>query len=407
MKKVKIYVVAAISIIAFGIVYAQYATPTYTSHYKLRMYTQGQTPGADSLNKNTRVIDSLLYQLSLGGGGGADTSLLLHKFTGSVNMARLRDSVFKISNLDTTRFAETWNTLTTSFDTGKVFFRRDTVGYFNRYNFDTSAIVFQNQRDSIYKRVVFNDSLRGRGNVLFDSMKVLGTINTLVLNASGSVIGANFVGDGSLLTSLNAEELTNEIDNARLNSAIPKDSAALFGTDTSTTQIVRAKTDFRDSVTFRNVVKFLLTCAFDNTVTFLVSPVFLSTVNFANGLTTTTITASGNVNLQGFTKLGDLAENEKVKFIRMYIDTVGGYNKADHGFTGNGYMNINTVFIMVKHDTTAGFRMLPGGSNSAAAITPGVNITFDSLKIWYFPASTATGLLGDTAIFKITYGNIF
>ena len=119
------------------------------------------------------------------------------------------------------------------------------------------------------------------------------------------------------------------------------------------------------------------------------------------------VAITGDLTVSGYTRNGDLSENEKTKVIRMYLDTLG-INKIDHGFTGNGFQNILGQTLIVKHDTTANTgKMLPGGSNLAAAITPGVNIWYDSLKVNYNLPSTATGLLGDTILIRIVYTNIY
>lgn len=46
-------------------IYAQTSPPSgYTTHYKLRMWSQGARPSADSLNQNWKDLDSVIYKVS-------------------------------------------------------------------------------------------------------------------------------------------------------------------------------------------------------------------------------------------------------------------------------------------------------------------------------------------------------
>ncbi len=56
MKKLILFLLVSIPL------FAQVTPPSgYTQHYKLRMWSQGARPSADSLNQNWKDIDSLLY----------------------------------------------------------------------------------------------------------------------------------------------------------------------------------------------------------------------------------------------------------------------------------------------------------------------------------------------------------
>jgi len=60
----KIYNTILFLLIA-SFIYAQTSPPSgYTTHYKLRMWSQGARPSADSLNQNWKDIDSVIYKVS-------------------------------------------------------------------------------------------------------------------------------------------------------------------------------------------------------------------------------------------------------------------------------------------------------------------------------------------------------
>jgi len=60
----KIYNTILFLLIA-SFIYAQTSPPSgYTTHYKLRMWSQGARPSADSLNQNWKDLDSVIYKVS-------------------------------------------------------------------------------------------------------------------------------------------------------------------------------------------------------------------------------------------------------------------------------------------------------------------------------------------------------
>ena len=229
----------------------------------------------------------------------------------------------------------------------------------------------------------FNDSAKFTRIVIMDSLKVNNRIS----------------GYGPLIDSLSASFLrSGTVPMARLSDSTFKlsnldttrfmdlsDTSHYVHTDTLTTESVKSVVGFWNLVTFYT------------TATFAVSPVFSALVNFANGITTTTFYASG------YSRMGELSRNEKKVTKSVYLSAINTTYTVAHGISR--VENVTSCKLMVKHDSTGAAvpQILPQGYNATTAQAVGNSVWMDSLLCYYFLASTSTGLIGDSAIFEITY----
>lgn len=133
-----------------------------------------------------------------------------------------------------------------------------------------------------------------------DHVTIIGNLNAASnIYTSGNLTADSIAGIGTYLTSVDAITLKGQ------------DTTHFARTDTLTTETNKAQNIFSDVATFWK------------TVTFTVSPIFSALVDFANGLSTTTLTASstatfnGDVISNGWTEQGG-----KIAIDRYYRDTV-------------------------------------------------------------------------------------
>lgn len=245
----------------YGIAHSQVATPNgYTTNYGFRKYAEGAHAGADSLNANLDDIDTEIKN-------SRNASNLT---TGTLSNARLANTVFTTSNLDTAHNMhlddnQTINGAKTFKNSGNIFYGdgSNLTGINITSVIDTSQVGFLNQRNTWAKRQLFSDSMRTTGIVNMDSAKIANrtTTNNLTvttdatvgnsLTVTGAVIAGDYTGSGTLLTDLDASNIEiGSLDDSRLsaNVALLNASNAFTGT-LNTFNAVKTKTLYSDVTT--------------------------------------------------------------------------------------------------------------------------------------------------------------
>lgn len=310
MKKIFL---AILFLVSFSVVIAQFTPPSsYTTYYRIRKWNQSASPGADSLNKNSDDIDKAIHDRQL----GIDT---LKNIT-------LPTSYWSKVALDTTQFVwkgDTAHYFTKyNFDTSAVPYKSDTLHYFTTYNFDTSAVPYKS--DTLHYYTTYN----------FDTLKNFYRRDTIKYY--------------SVYNLDTASKMT-----------YAKDSSHIAHTDTLTTEHIKGVWNFW------NIVRFI------GVVTFDVSPVFNSAVNFANGITTTTITASGTATFNGdVVNTGKRFQGASSNIDKYYRDTIiravctatGTTVSVAHGVSNTS--NIAMFTYQIKDDSS-GLVLTPNATNGA------------------------------------------
>lgn len=137
-----------------------------------------------------------------------------------------------------------------------------------------------------------------------------------------------------------------------------------------------------------------------------------SASSIAGTLTVTDSSGFGNdVTIAGFTRLGELSENIKTKFLKFATTrgSLPGYINVAHGLPGKQLINLQTV---VKCDTT-GWNLTGAGTGNDLIIPPRsplsaaftYDVFYDSIYVSIYLAATATAIRNDTdsAFVWITY----
>jgi len=204
------------------------------------------------------------------------------------------------------------------------------------------------------KRIVINKN--GYTNFtdtvqMSDYVQIIGNLNVGTnITSLGKVTADSLLGIGYYITDINAANIASgKIDSARIPNTAKIDTANFAHTNSGITEI------------FNSIVSFA------TTVTFTVSPVFSALVNFANGLTTTTLTASGTATFNGdmvnngWKKIGAYNNIDKYTrdtVIRLLCDSVqGGVTQIAHGISNTKFIERWTCII---RDDSTGAVYTPG-----------------------------------------------
>lgn len=214
------------------------------------------------------------------------------------------------------------------------------------------------------KRIVINKN--GYTNFtdtvqMSDYVQIIGNLNVGTnITSLGKVTADSLLGIGYYITDINAANIASgKIDSARIPNTAKIDTAKFAHTDTLTTESVRSVW------TFWNIVRCI------GVVTFDVSPVFNSAVNFANGITTTTITASGTATFNGdVVNTGKRFQGASSNIDKYYRDTIiravctatGTTVSVAHGVSNTS--NIAMFTYQIKDDSS-GLVLTPNATNGA------------------------------------------
>jgi len=202
--------------------------------------------------------------------------------------------------------------------------------------------------DATHKITYSSPTMTMRGN--YWTFKT--AVNNSTLLQLDSVIGMQlysgvYIGNGSGLTSVDAITIKGQ------------DTTHFARTDTLTTEGIKGIWGFW------NTVRFYTTATFD------VSPIFSAVVNFANGLTTTTITASSTATFNGdVVNTGKRYQGASSNIDKYYRDTViravcgatGTTVTTAHGISNTS--NISMFTYQIKDDSS-GLVLTPNATNAA------------------------------------------
>ena len=234
-----------------------------------------------------------------------------------------------------------------------------------------------------------------------DYVQIIGNLNVGTnITALGKVTADSLLGIGYYITDINAANIASgKIDSARIPNTAKIDTSKFARTDTLTTEGIKGIWNFWNTVRFYT------------TVTFDVSPVFSALVNFANGISTTTLTASGTATFNGDMVPTWVKNNssvpayqyEKTKIVAFKLGaTTATTYTAPHGITDWHTIKSYTVTVM---DDSSNCMIVPVTSSDDAGSQGKVfnNANIDSLNCRLRLTSGGVNLVNDSAFFRIIY----
>lgn len=285
---------------------------------------------------------------------------------------------------------------------------------------DNYALYLGTNSDSAIKIDSLNN-VRFYENVTVDGdITVSGNVNGVQFiggdidadNIAGTVITAD---DGSGIQALNGSNVsTGVIKAGRLSDSVFKlsnldttrfldlsDTSKYYHIDTLQTENIKSVSNFW------NIISFYATANINAVFTFVTSPIFSAVVNFANGLTTTTMTASGTVTFNGdmvnngWKKIGSASSRDQYlrdTMIRQIAAAVGSTVTTAHGIP-NHYSIVSWNVLIVDDSLT----LLPGANWTSGYRNPGFSFSIDATNLKYFTPLSAYSIPGDTLKWYIKY----
>ncbi len=348
-----------------------------TPHFSFYYYPSSANPTTVAWSNNYYRIDSLF---NIVGSGSSFDLTAFHSFSGinlftngttfsdSVRITRLKVDTLTISSgkLPFSVLSDSLFT-NTRFDTTKNFYRRDTVGFFNRYNLDTTR---------------FAETWNTWTTTSLDSSRFLYRYDSTRFALRWNVFN------------------TSNLDTTRFIDF--GDTAHFAHTDTLTTEEMKAKYNFRNVISFFQAVTFSTVAPIFN-----IAAVFNQVQDFANGLTTTTITASGTATFNGDLVPAGWTKNqsssselqyEKTQIFKFKAPGVGGATNI--AYSSIDWHKIYNFGAVIKDDTTnisyqSGEFYGTGGSV--------IYVRLESLQVHVELNSTAYGLANDSGFAYIKY----
>lgn len=397
----------------------------YTNNYGLRMWSEGAYPTADSINQNLIDIDLHIKNRD------SRIDSLKTAFTWMFNFPsgswkrydsnefdndtlKVKSGVFpKLSLANTYSNLQTFQGGEIKFDqdAGTVLnfeYDNDLGGIFFRKNSATALMEFD-EADGMYWQMLYPLDVTGDMNIS-GSYK----INGVPISSGGGDVFLSLPNhftnsntwDDSIIAQTGQVENVTVTDILKVTGDVITDLNFLKGDTTWIHTIdnnvlsfgVNNDTSF--NINTDNSVRFYESIDVDNTISS--NEINATTITNIFGQTTLSNTLiNDDLEISGYTKIGQDATYVATKLVRGYISATG-YLTMPHGLLD--YKQIRDLQFTLLRDTTGTTERVYGlGFNGSTQLAVGLILTADTTNIRYYVSPTSTALIGDSVRVLITY----
>jgi len=417
----------------------------YTNNYRLRMWDEGAYPSADSINRNLVDIDSTMKKRDMRIDSMKTALTWMLNFPSGTwkrydsnefdnDTLKVKSGIFP--KLGTANIFTGLNT----FSGGEVkfsqdfgtslnfYYDNDLGGVFFKKNGSTSLMEFD-ENDGMYWQMLYPLDVTGDINIS-GSYK----INGVPISSGGGDVFLSLPNhfttsntfDDSIIAQTGQIENVTITDILKVNGDVITDLNFLKGDTTWIHTIDNnvlsfgANNDTALNVNTDNSVRFYESIDVDNSVNTLDLNMTGQLTNMGGNTTLSTLETYGAVNLNdvvniaekttinadleinGFSKIGQDATYVATKLVRGYISSAGAFVTMAHGLAD--YKKITGLQFTLLRDTTGTTdRILSLGYNASTPLSVGFVLSADTTNIRYYVSNTSTALIGDSVRVRITY----
>jgi len=417
----------------------------YTNNYRLRMWDEGAYPSADSINRNLVDIDSTMKKRDMRIDSMKTALTWMLNFPSGTwkrydsnefdnDTLKVKSGIFP--KLGTANIFTGLNT----FSGGEVkfsqdfgtslnfYYDNDLGGVFFKKNGSTSLMEFD-ENDGMYWQMLYPLDVTGDINIS-GSYKINGvpissgggdvflslpnhftTSNTFddsIIAQTGQIENVTITDilkvNGDVITDLNFSKgdttWIKTIDNNVLSFGANNDTALNVNTDNSVRFYESIDVDNSVNTLDLNMTGQLTNMGGNTTLSTLETYGAVNLNDVVNIAEKTTINADLEIN--GFSKIGQDATYVATKLVRGYISSAGAFVTMAHGLAD--YKKITGLQFTLLRDTTGTTdRILSLGYNASTPLSVGFVLSADTTNIRYYVSNTSTALIGDSVRVRITY----
>ncbi len=358
----------------------------YTNNYRLRMWDEGAYPSADSINRNLVDIDSTMKKRDMRIDSMKTALTWMLNFPSGTwkrydsnefdnDTLKVKSGIFP--KLGTANIFTGLNT----FSGGEVKFSQDFGTSLNfYYDNDLGGVFFKKNGSTSLMEFDENDGMYWQ---MLYPLDVTGDIN---ISGSYKINGVPISsGGGDVFLSLpNHFTTSNTFDDSII---------------AQTGQIENVTTDIVNTLDL-NMTGQLTNMGGNTTLSTLETYGAVNLNDVVNIAEKTTINADLEIN--GFSKIGQDATYVATKLVRGYISSAGAFVTMAHGLAD--YKKITGLQFTLLRDTTGTTdRILSLGYNASTPLSVGFVLSADTTNIRYYVSNTSTALIGDSVRVRITY----
>lgn len=235
--------------------------------------------------------------------------------------------------------------------------------------------------DSLYtKNITPND---GFGLVWTNPSSIKSVSGSLLFNSSSHNFNTQYGTFLAIIDSTNGLQLSKDIDTAYMDVKVFKTN------NLDTTRFL----DQSDTSSFARLAAFITETfnsyvTFAATVTFSVSPVFSALVNFANGISTTTITASSTATFDGDVRMNGFRNNYRDTTVKKKLGNAGSVLYVPHGIASGRW--VSSVDVLIWEDSIQ--RKLVIGYAASTGTSTGNTVSINDTSLAYFTPGNSVNI---------------